>query len=145
MAKQNLKKKKINSIHLYLSRFGIEEEKDYFLENVSMLISSGIGIPCSSFRRKRRKLGVLVFSPDMIAEEVDNGATLEGIGKKLEFQKSTLHRTLGEEGGQLAENLNVIIMRQRKSRSFKSKIQSAMMYPTIVLLLAFVIGTGIAW
>lgn len=149
MKKIEIKKtKQTNSVDIYLSRFGIGEEKEYFLENLSMLLSSGIDVSAAiaAITEGTKSKGMKIIL-GIIAEEINSGASLwRALDAAKIFPQSTISLVrLGEESGQLVENLDIIIMRQRKGKSFKSKIRSAMMYPILVLFLAFVIGTGIAW
>lgn len=52
---------------------------------------------------------------------------------------------IGEESGRLSDNLQVIAIENEKSASFRSKLQSAMLYPAFVLVIAAGVGVGIAW
>lgn len=51
----------------------------------------------------------------------------------------------GEESGRLPEHLNLITVSQHKEKVFKSRLRSALLYPGIVLFLAFVIAVGSTW
>jgi len=140
-----MEKKK--SISLF-ARWGASGERDYLLENVSMLVESGMDILAAlrsikSEVRSRSMKRVVDFM-------------IEDIGEGSSFWR-TLHRTriadehvvaiirAGEKSGRLAENLKVVSLQRSKERMFKSKIQSAMMYPVLVLVITFVIAIGIAW
>lgn len=140
--------KDIGSVDRYLSTVGIAEEKEFFLENLSMLIGSGITITSAieSIKNETRSKGMRMILASLI-EDLDGGEPLWRAIKNTHLldDNSISLIKLGEESGQLPENLNIIILRQRKDRSFKSKIRSAMMYPVFVLVLAFVIGVGISW
>lgn len=150
MLEQTTQNKTSNITHL--SRFfftiGLGKERDYFVENLSMLVSSGMS---------------LISALDTIAQELRSLRMKKVIaGIKLDIEDgSPLWRTLansdlfpehaislirlGEESGKLTENLKVIAIEQEKNRMFKSKLRSAMMYPVFVLSLTVIIGIGIAW
>jgi len=124
------------------------KDKDYFIENLSLLLSSGMGIS-----QALDALQPEMKSPQMkrvfqvMKTELDNGSPLW-----LALEKTAIvspHVTslirVGEEAGRLAENLKVVSIEQQKERLLKSKIKSALMYPILVLSLTLIIGTGIAW
>jgi type IV pilus assembly protein PilC len=124
------------------------DEKEYFVENLSMLLSSGMDIVMALESIKRE-----VRSPQMIRAIIDLQEDVEAgapIWKALEdshlfpsFIISLIK--IGEKSGGLVKNLKVISIQQKKDRSFTSKIRSAMMYPVFVLGLTVVVGISIAW
>lgn len=138
--KKNLKKKK------RISPFFLGSEKEYFAENLSMLLSAGIGVSMaltiisegSSGRNYRQ---TLVF----IANDVDDGSPLWKalVGKGI-FNDSYIYMTkVGEASGRLSENLAIIAEQSKKNKSFNSKLASALIYPSIILSLAVIIGIGV--
>lgn len=142
------KNKKIVKITSFFSNLGLGEERDYFIENLSMLLSSGMDIltgleSVKQDLRSRRMKKIL----DTVKEEINAGSSiwraLQDIGI-LPAHTISLIR-IGERAGRLAENLKVIVNQQQKERVFRSKIRSAMMYPILVLSITVVIGIGIAW
>jgi len=138
--------KKISSFFL-LSHI-TKDERGYFIENISLLISSGMNIMVAlesiKSESKSRRMREII---DFMKEEIDAGIPL---WKALEhtgiFSPNTIALLrIGEETGRLSENFKVITAQERKDRVFKSKIRSAMLYPAIVLSLTVVIGIGITW
>lgn len=123
-------------------------EKDYILENLSLLISSGMGISealdviDSELRGKTAKAAVT-----SLKEDIEGGSSLWRALEKTKLYPDRVVSLIriGEHSGQLVENLSVVVEQQRKDRVFRSKIQSAMFYPVFVLVVAFVVSTGIAW
>lgn len=126
----------------------MSEEKEYFIENLAVMLSSGITISSSldaigreaRSRRMRRAIA-------QIKESTESGSSFwKAIEKSkvLPAQAISLIQ-IGEESGRLVENLKVIALQQKKDRIFRSKIYSAMMYPVFVLVLSVIIGLGIAW
>lgn len=123
-------------------------EKDFFAENLSMLLSAGIGVSAS----------ILIISEgassghykrvlNKIATELDEGSSLwkalEGRGI---FNHSYLYMAkVGEDSGRLSDNLGIIAEQERKNKSFQSKLVSALIYPGIILALTLVIGIGVVW
>lgn len=124
------------------------QEKEYFVENLAMLLSSGMDIIEAMEAVKgevhSRSLKKIIVR---LEEDIVSGSSLwqalQAI-KILPKHVISLVKT-GEESGQLHKTLGVIVVQQEKTRAFRSKIRSAMMYPVFVLVLAVVVGIGIAW
>ncbi|OGY44747.1 MAG: hypothetical protein A3B89_01425 [Candidatus Buchananbacteria bacterium RIFCSPHIGHO2_02_FULL_40_13] len=132
----------------FISNFGLAAEKDYLIENLSMLLLSGLDLLSSldaiqsDIRSKKLK--------DIVSDlkgNIDAGFSLSQslIESKLFPEHIISLIRIGEETGKLADNLKVIVIQQQKERSFRSKVNSAMMYPVLVLVLTGVIGIGISW
>lgn len=132
----------------FFSKLLIGEEKDFFIENLAILLDSGMDVLAalsairSEVRTKQMKKII-----DSLSEDIDAGSyiwrALDKIGL-MPDQVISLIR-IGEEAGRLPENLKVIVLQQQKERAFRSKIHSAMMYPVIVVSLTVVVGVGITW
>lgn len=124
------------------------EEKEYFIENLAVMVSAGITINSSldaigrevRSRRMRRAIA-------QIKESLEGGSSFwKALEKSRLFPAQAISLVqIGEESGRLVENLKVIALQQKKDRIFRSKIYSAMMYPVFVLVLSLIIGLGIAW
>ncbi len=127
---------------------GLGKEKEYLLENLSFLISSGIPI-ADALRSIESELKTR-FMKRLVAEaleNVENGLTLSSALDRtglFGMHAISLIKN-GEESGTLSDNLRVIAEQDAKNRVFKSRIQSAMMYPAIILSVTFVVGIGVAW
>lgn len=136
------------TISKLFSNFGLGEEKEYFVENLSLILSSGMGmIEALDALQKEMKSKRMKQIVSEIKEDIEAGGQLWQAIQKTELfsdQVISLVR-LGESSGQLVKNLQVIVLQEQKERSFRSKIRSALMYPVIVLGLTLVIGIGIAW
>ncbi|OGE33188.1 hypothetical protein A3C59_03665 [Candidatus Daviesbacteria bacterium RIFCSPHIGHO2_02_FULL_36_13] len=124
------------------------EEKDNFLENLAVMITSGIDVSsaiASLIQETHSKKMLKIFQN--LEQEINAGSQL---WKALEKSKllpahiTTLIR-LGEESGRLPENLKMVVTEQQKEREFASKLQSAMIYPVIVFSLTLIIGISISW
>lgn len=79
--------------------------------------------------------------------DIDDGMAL---WKALERSGIVSNQTmalvrLGEQSGNLVENLLVAAKQEEKQRIFKSKVRSALLYPTFVLGITAVVGIGVAW
>lgn len=132
----------------WFSNIGLGQDKEYFIENLSMLMASGMNIisALDAIREglKTKRMRVIL---DTLKTDVDAGSpiwkALLKTGLLSEHNISLLK--IGEESGRLPANLKVISIQNQKDKIFKSKISSALLYPVIVLSLTMVVGIGIAW
>lgn len=128
--------------------FGIKKERTYFLENLAMLTSSGMGIfqaldsIKSDLETKRMNRAV-----EHMRTAVEGGSMLwEAMDDTNLFPDHVVSLVrIGEKVGRLSQNIQVVAEQEKKESVFRSKLYSAMMYPIFVLLLALIIGVGIAW
>lgn len=139
---------KIVNKHRLFFTFGLGKEKDYFFENLSMLISGGMPImsvlnSIATEMHSRRMKHIIAD----ISTDIESGSPLwRALARSKLFPEHAISLIrLGEQSGKLTENLKVVAIEQKKDRVLKSKLRSAMMYPIFVLSLTVVIGIGIAW
>jgi type II secretory pathway component PulF len=127
---------------------GFGDEQDYFIENLSLLISSGMGISSAlasiniSIKGKRlRKV------TEAIEKMVNDGMPLWKAFEKTDFLSERVVSLIrsGEEAGRLPEHLNLVTIQQHKEKLFNSRLKSALLYPGIVLILAFILAVGSSW
>ncbi len=122
--------------------------KSYLIENLATLVEAGINIPealsivSSGIKNKSFKSVV-----DGIKDSVDSGFSLwQSFEKTGIFSKRDISLIMiGEDSGHLVENLNILSLQHQKEKFFRYKVYSALMYPSLVLFLVLVIGTGMSW
>ena len=128
------------------SIFFLSNEKEYFAENLSMLLSAGIGVSSAIAIMSEGTGGknykkVLTEIIDELDEGIPLWKALDGHGV---FSASYIYMTkIGEASGRLSENLAIIAEQDRKNKSFNTKLVSALIYPGVILSLALVIGIGV--
>ena len=131
-----------------LSTFGLSKERDLFIENLSMLVLSGMSIvgALASIIKQTKSAGMKAIL-ERILQEIEAGSPVwKSLDKTGFFKGYTISLIrLGEESGNFAENLKVVALEEEKDREFKSKVKSALMYPVFVLVLTGVVGIGISW
>lgn len=142
----NQKTKELKTFSSFL--VGVGEEKSYLLENLSLLLASGVGISTAldSIKdglRSRAMKQRLEVVQQLVSQGKPLSSALAHVALFKEHVISLVK--IGEETGRLPDNLKVIAMEEAKDRDFRSKIKSAMMYPVFVLVLTFIVGTGIGW
>lgn len=143
MDKNNQKNKKG-----FLNNFGIGKDRDYFIENLSTLVSSGMNISDAVFSLKNEVRTKRM--QEILGEMYENIESGFPLWKALDypgvFPRHVISLVrIGEESGKLSQNLQVISGQQVKDREFNSKVRSAVMYPVFVLGLALFVGIGISW
>lgn len=137
-----------SKIYNFLVNFEIGNERQYFIEQLSMLLGSGMPVETAlsaigkEIRSKRLKKIIVEIGSD-----IESGSTIStALNKTAIFQQSTISLIrIGEQSGRLSENLKVVAQQEQKEREFRSKLTSAMMYPGFVFTLTIVVGLGIAW
>ncbi len=124
------------------------KELEYFVENLSMLLGSGMPILSaltaihSELRSKKVRRVVQILQ-----KEIESGSPIwKAINKTHVFPMRTISLIrVGEETGKLSENLKVLALQEEKERLFRSKVRSTLLYPSFVLVLSVVIGLLMAW
>ena len=149
MFKNKNKKTKINNQRkIIFPRFGLKKQVDYFLQGLAELLSAGVSLSSAleviqEETQSKRMKKILTE----INEEIKNGVSLsDALDKKNILSKHTLSFIrLGEISGNLPENLKVIVLQNEKEVVFKSRMNSALMYPVIIFFITIIMGVGTAW
>lgn len=132
----------------FFDTFGLGKERDQFIENLSMLVISGMPImgALSAITRDTKNPQMKKIL-EKILQELEAGSPLwKSFDRTGLFKGYTISLLrIGEESGKFAENLKVVSEEQEKERNLHSKVKSALMYPVFVLVLVVVIGLGISW
>ena len=123
--------------------FGSGRDRDYFIEQLSVLLSSGMDLlsALSSIRDEvsSRKMKQ---SLDQIYWNVEQGMPL---WRALD-QSKVMPRyfvalvKIGESSGNLVENLKIVSLQYQKDKSFRAKVGAAMVYPVFVLIVTVAVG-----
>ncbi len=127
---------------------GTRSEQAYFIENLSMLAGSGMGVEQSlrSIEADLRTRGMRKVVGQVRTDIEDGFPVWKALARAGLFKDHLISLVrVGEESGKLSANLKLIAETLEKDRLFQSKIRSAMMYPVFVLGLTLVVGIGIAW
>lgn len=127
---------------------GLGKERDYVVENLSMLVAAGMPIVSALDATERevdsrRMKKILALIRDDIASGVPVWKALLETRLFADYTVSLIR--LGEESGKLAENLKVVAVEQEKSRMFRARLHSAMLYPVFVLSLTVIVGVSVSW
>lgn len=145
-------KKAINSLRrkIFISfrSFGLHNESNFFIQNLAVLVGAGMGLTQAldavySETTSRRIRSAL----REIMENVNNGWPLsKALGDAQIVSMHTLSLIeLGEKSGNLSANLQVSALQNEKETAFRSQVRSALAYSSFVLVIAMVVGIGVAW
>ncbi len=130
------------------TNLGLGQEKEYFIEQLSMLLAAGMPVVTAlSAIKKEIKSGRLKKIIEEVSASIEAGSSISAaLDLAGIFPRSTVSLIrIGEKSGRLSENLKVVALQGQKDREFRSKTASAMMYPLFVFFLTMIVGLGIAW
>lgn len=124
------------------------KEREYFTENLALLIKAGVPIGealdslLSGVRTRAFKKAITILKSDIDAGYgLADALSRSGI---VGAQTLALVR-MGEVSGNLVENLQIAAVQEAKRHTVASKVRSAFIYPSFVIVLTIVIGLGVAW
>jgi len=131
-----------------IASFGLRKERGAFIENLSTLLSAGINVLSAldvigKDTRTRRMREIINY----IKEEVGTGSPLwRSLEKTHLFPKRVMALIrMGEESGNLVENIDTVVIQQEKETIFRSRVRSSILYAVIVLTITIVVGSGSMW
>jgi len=123
-------------------------DKLLFTKYMAEMLKSGIpldeAISTAKDQSKNKYFQKVLAS---IEESVRNGQSLNKSLSKFPDDFGPLYTSLvkvGEESGNLEENLGYLATQIKKSYEFTKKVQGAMLYPGIILAVTFIAGGGLA-
>lgn len=139
----------MSNFNIFLSNLLIsKEEKKDLIENLNLLLSTGTSAS-EAFKsiKENSETSAVKYLADRIIEDIDSGVSLsQALEKSKIFPIYTVNLIkIGESTGTLDKTLALLAEEQSKSENFHSKIQSAMLYPGIVLSFGIIISILISW
>jgi len=141
--KYNKKRFNINKI-TFFSRVSLSE-KIIFTNNLSGMLSAGLSLTRAlSVLSKQSTNDAMIKIIDSLINEINKGGTLSSGMSKFPkvFSKVFVSMVLsGEESGGLPRVLSEIGITLKKNYDLRKKIKAAMIYPSIILTVIFIIGT----
>ncbi len=141
--------RKVSSFKEFLGSlryFGMGKERQAIIQNLAMMLNAGLqlidSIKTLQMETRAKPMRNLL---QRIVDAVENGSPLWRAMEDQHFfppQAIALIR-IGEEAGDLAENMEYLAIQQEKDAALRSKVTMAMIYPVIVLTLMFIIVVGL--
>lgn len=121
-----------------------EQDKVVFARNLGEMIVAGLplarALTVLERQTKSKKFKEIIRG---VADRIQKGETLNAALATYPKTFSPIFVSMvraGEEGGNLAESLNVLAEQMERSTLLKKKIRGAMLYPGIILTVMFTIG-----
>lgn len=146
--KKNLNQKP-NGLQQFLAsigHIGLGKDRMMFIQNLGTMLGAGLSLVESlhTLQKETRAKPMRKIIQNII-DNVENGYPL---WKAMEAQSFfTPHAIalvrIGEEAGNLAENVVYLAQQEEKDAALKGKVKMAMIYPTIVMVLMFIIVVGL--
>jgi len=129
-----------------LGHIGMGRERMHFVENLATMLNAGLPLVDSlrtlQLETRGKPMKKLL---QRVMDAVENGSPL---WRAMDAQSFfSLHAIalirIGEEAGNLAENMEYLAEQEEKDHALKSKVKMAMIYPSIVMTLMFIIVVGL--
>lgn len=122
--------------------------REYLLHELSLLLQAGVPVDDAlqtlqeTSRSTRTRTALRQVQSDLAA-----GMPLwKSFTKRQLFNPQTESLiTLGEQSGNLVENLRIAAEQEHKQHVFRTKVLSALLYPAFVLGITVAVGVGVAW
>jgi len=131
-----------------LGSIGLGKERANFIENLAILLNSGLSVidALKTIQMELRTKAMKKVTAQVIGEVESGIALWRAMDNRNFFSPYALALIrIGEEAGSLSKNMEYLSVQQEKDRSLRAKVKMAMIYPSIVLVLTFVITLGLAW
>jgi type IV pilus assembly protein PilC len=131
------------NITVYLESIG-EQKKIFFAKNLGAMLESGLALARAltvmEKQIENKNFKALVSSMN---DDIKKGETLSESSRKHPSVFSSLFVSMvkaGEESGNLAGSLKIVGEQMDSSYKLKKKIQGALIYPAVILILMIAIG-----
>lgn len=112
-------------------------EKVMFAKHLAVMIKAGMAIDTALATLKDNASPLMAKRLDVVLDDVRKGNRLSEALRKYPKDFDLLFINMvavGEQGGTLAKNLNLLANQQRKSYELKAKIKSASIYPSLIII-----------
>lgn len=133
----------LDALNMFLSRIK-QDEMVMFTRNLSAMLRAGLGISRAlSVSERQTKNVKMKATLHALNETLNKGTPFNEALAEFPRVFSKLYISMvraGEEGGKLAESLEILALQMERSSTLQKKIKGAMMYPAIIILIMVVIG-----
>jgi len=144
--KERKKKGSLTTFFQTLNYLGMGKYRHLFIQSLSTMLNAGLPLLDSlrAFQEEVRSKPVKKMV-EKILVAVENGSpmwrAMEQTCFFTPYEVALVH--IGEDAGNLARNMEYLSVQQEKDHALKQKVKMAMIYPTIVLSMMFVIVMGL--
>lgn len=129
-----------------VNNMGMGKQRSIMIQSLSMMMNAGLPlIDALATLEKEMKSKATKKIIVRILSAVESGTPLwRSMEQQYLFSPYELALVrIGEEAGSLSRNLEYLSEQQEKDRALRAKVKMAMIYPTIVMVLMFIIVMGL--
>lgn len=140
------KKSELGKFFASLNNMGMGKQRVAMIQSMSMMMNAGLPLidtlATLEMESKHKATKKILKN---IGASVNSGTPLwRSMDEAYLFTPYEVALVrIGEEAGSLAQNLEYLSIQQEKDHALRSKVRMAMIYPTIVMVLMFVIVMGL--
>lgn len=130
-----------------LAHAGLGKQRSGFIQNLSMMLGAGLHMTDAIDTLGRESRGGMRKLVRQILRDVENGSALwRAMDRQAFFSPYAIALIrIGEEAGNLSENLKNLAEQDEKDQAMRQKVKMAMIYPIIIISLTFIITIGLSW
>jgi len=134
-------------IGLYFANMGLGKQRSSFIQNLAMMLGAGLHVTDAIDTLSKEAPSAMKKIVKKILREVENGSALwRAMDRQGLFTPYAIALIrIGEESGNLSQNLENLAMQDEKDQAMRQKVKMAMIYPIIVIVLTFIITIGLSW
>ena len=139
-------KKGLSKFFASVNNMGMGKQRVVMIQSLAMMMNAGLPLIDALFTlEKEIKHKGTKKIVRRITALVESGVPLwRAMEQQYLFSPYELALVrIGEEAGNLARNLELLSIQQEKDRALRAKVKMAMIYPTIVMVLMFIIVMGL--
>ncbi len=126
--------------------FGLGKERMALIQNLATMLNAGLPlVDALHTLQKETRPRPLKKMLQNVVDAVENGSALwRALAAQHFFSPHAISLIrIGEEAGNLAQNMEHLADQEEKDAALKGKIKMAMIYPAIVIVLMFIIVMGL--
>ena len=145
-ARTRKKKKGMKAFFRSINNIGMGSQRSAFVQNLAMMLNAGLPLidALQTIREELRSKAMRKVI-QQISDLVEGGnplwISMDEQGLFSPYEVSLVR--VGEEAGNLARNMELLSIQQEKDRNLRQKVKMAMIYPTIVMVLMFIVVMGL--
>ncbi|MDD4287053.1 MAG: type II secretion system F family protein [Candidatus Peribacteraceae bacterium] len=139
-------RKELQKFFASLNHLGMGKQRMMFIQSMAMMLTAGLSLvdalQTQLLEAKSKAVRKLIQG---IITAVENGSSLwKAMDDQSLFSPYEIALVrIGEEGGNLARNMEYLAEQQEKDRALRAKVKMAMTYPAIIVVLVFVLIMGL--
>lgn len=143
---QRERKKGVAAFFRSLNYIGMGKHCSAFVQNLAMMLNAGLPLiealqTIQAELRSRAMRTVVRRITDLVEGGNPLWVSMDEQQVFSPYEVSLVR--VGEEAGNLARNMEYLAIQQEKDRNLRQKVKMAMIYPTIVLVLMFIVVMGL--